>query len=44
MTVGYDERFSDGDYGVWVECPPERQDAVREILKRTGAMEVRGDR
>ena len=23
MTVGYDPRFSHGDFGVWVECAPE---------------------
>src|SRR5919205_4552383 len=28
MTVGYDARFSDGDFGVWVECPPDKQGAV----------------
>jgi hypothetical protein len=44
MTVGYDERFSDGDYGVWVECPPEKQEAVRSLLTKTGATEVRGER
>ncbi len=44
MTVGYDPRFSDGDYGVWVECAPERQAAVRALLTRAGATEVRGER
>jgi len=44
MTVGYDPRFSDGDFGVWVECPPEKQSAVRAILTNAGATEVRGDR
>jgi Protein of unknown function (DUF3341) len=44
MTVGYDPRFSDGDYGVWVECPPEKQAAVRALLTRSGATEVRGER
>jgi len=44
MTVGYDPRFSDGDFGVWVECAPDRQEAVRQLLTRTGATEVRGAR
>ncbi len=44
MTVGYDRRFSDGDFGVWVECPPEKQDRVRDLLQRHGAVEVRGER
>jgi hypothetical protein len=44
MTVGYDPRFSDGDFGVWVECPPERQRSVEQLLRDTGAVEVRGER
>ena len=44
MTVGYDRRFSEGDFGVWVECPPERQGAVRDVLQRHGAVEVRSER
>jgi hypothetical protein len=44
MTVGYDARFSDGDYGVWVECAPDHQDAVRATLAKAGATEVRGAR
>ena len=44
MTVGYDPRFSDGDFGVWVDCPPERQRGVADLLRRLGAREVRGER
>jgi hypothetical protein len=44
MTVGYDPRFSDDDFGVWVECPPEKQAAVRALLTKAGATEVRGER
>jgi hypothetical protein len=44
MTVGYDARFSDGEFGVWVECPPERQRAVEALLRAHGAVEVRGER
>ncbi len=44
MTVGYDPRFSDGDFGVWVECPPEKQRAVESLLRDHGASEVRGER
>jgi hypothetical protein len=43
MTVGYDGRFSDGSYGVWVECPPEKQAAVKALLQKAGATEVRGE-
>jgi hypothetical protein len=41
MTVGYDPRFSGGDYGVWVETSPDRSKAVAEILRKHGAAEVR---
>jgi Protein of unknown function (DUF3341) len=44
MTVGYDPRFSHGDYGVWVACTPDRIQAVEEVLRRHGAVEVRGER
>lgn len=44
MTVGYDPRFSDGLFGVWVECPPEKERAVQEVLRHHGAVEVRGER
>ena len=44
MTVGYDPRFSGGDYGVWVECPPDRAAAAESLLKSHGATEVRGER
>ena len=41
MTVGYDPRFSHGDYGVWVECPPDAQRSVQDTLQQFGAVEVR---
>ena len=44
MTVGYDPRFSHGDYGVFVECAPDRIQTVEEIMRRNGAAEVRGER
>ncbi|HET7549796.1 MAG TPA: DUF3341 domain-containing protein [Gemmatimonadaceae bacterium] len=43
MTVGYDPRFSDGEFGVWVQCPPDRQRDVAGALQRFGAAEVRGE-
>jgi len=43
-TVGYDERFSQGHFGVWCECTPEKLAEVEAILRRHGAVEVRGDR
>jgi ActD protein len=44
MTVGYDPRFSAGDYGVWVECPPDREAKVTDVLRSNGAVEVRRER
>ncbi|MEO8193381.1 MAG: DUF3341 domain-containing protein [Gemmatimonadales bacterium] len=44
MTVGYDPRFSAGDYGVWVACPPERVAAAQSLFREHGAIEVRNER
>ncbi len=44
MTVGYDPRFSHGDYGIWVACLPERAAAAESLLRSHGAVEVRGER
>jgi len=43
-TVGYDPRFSHGDYGVWVECTPERAAEAEALLRGHGAVEVRSER
>jgi hypothetical protein len=43
MTVGYDPRFSQGEFGVWVECPAERARAAATILQNAGALEVRDE-
>ncbi len=44
MTVGYDPRFSDDSFGIWVECPPDKLRLVEDLLRRHGAAEVRGER
>ena len=44
MTVGYDPRFSHGDYGIWVPAAPDRARAVEEAMRRHGAVEVRHER
>jgi hypothetical protein len=44
MTVGYDPRFSHGDFGVWVHTPPEKSREASEVLRRNGAVEVRDAR
>ncbi|GAC1655888.1 MAG: hypothetical protein NVS4B3_21030 [Gemmatimonadaceae bacterium] len=43
-TVGYDARFSHGNYGVWVETTPERLAQAEQTMRRHGALEVRGER
>jgi hypothetical protein len=44
MTVGYDPRFSQGDFGVWVETTSERASEAMDVLRRHGAREVRSER
>ena len=44
MTVGYDARFSHGDYGVWVAAGPDRAGEVADLLRKHGALEVRNER
>lgn len=43
-TVGYDVRFSHGSFGVWCECAPEQLKDAEAIMRRHGAVEVRGER
>ena len=44
MTVGYDPRFSHGDYGVWVVAGPDRAAEAADLLRSHGASEVRNER
>jgi hypothetical protein len=44
MTVGYDPRFSHGDYGVWVVAGPDRVKQAADLLTQHGAIEVRNER
>lgn len=44
MTVGYDRRFSRGDFGIWVEPAADRLREAEELLRRAGAVEVRVER
>ena len=43
MTVGFDPRFTRGDFGVWVRCVPEKLKDAEAILRKNGAVEVRGE-
>src|SRR6187549_2094830 len=44
LTVGYDGRFSHGDYGVWVPAGPDRAGQAADVLRKHGAVEVRSER
>jgi ActD protein len=44
MTIGFDPRFTHGDYGIFVPASPDRARAVEETLRRHGAVEVRNER
>jgi hypothetical protein len=44
QTVGYDPRFSGGDFGVWVETSEDRANEAMDVLRRHGAREVRSER
>jgi hypothetical protein len=44
MTVGYDPRFSHGDYGIWVVAGPDRVSQAADLLRQHGATEVRNER
>lgn len=44
MSVGYDPRFSGGDYGLWLECAPANASEAAAILRGHGATEVRSER
>ena len=44
MTVGYDPRFSGGDYGLWLECAPDKASDAAALLRKHGATEVRSER
>lgn len=41
MTVGYDERFSQGHFGIWVAAAPDKAREASDLLKKSGAVEVR---
>lgn len=42
MTVGYDSRFSHGDFGVFIAT--EQTGRAEQLLRESGAADVRGER
>lgn len=43
-TIGFDPRFTAGDFGIYVEAEPERLKEAESTLRETGAVEVRNER
>ncbi len=43
-SAAYDPRFTDDRIGIFVPCPVERRRAVEEVLRTSGAEEVRLER
>jgi len=43
-TVGYDPRFSNASFGVFVRCTPDKAANAESILREQGAAEVRRER
>ena len=41
LDVGFDPRFTNGDYGIYVQCPPEQEKAAQGLFEQHGASEVR---
>ncbi|HET6681335.1 MAG TPA: DUF3341 domain-containing protein [Gemmatimonadaceae bacterium] len=44
QTIGFDPRFSNGDFGIFVDTVPERIALAEETLRKHGALEVRRER
>lgn len=44
QTIGFDERFTGADYGIYVETEPDRLKEAEAALRGSGASEVRNER
>lgn len=44
QTIGFDPRFTSGDFGIYVETTPERLADAENALRQTGAVEVKNER
>ena len=44
QTIGFDPRFTAGDFGIYVETTPERLREAEPALRDTGAVEVTNER
>lgn len=43
-TVGFDRRFTNDDFGIYVEAPPEKLQSLQQLLRDKGAAEVHSAR
>ncbi len=43
-TTGFDERFTGSSFGIFVEAPPEKLQALQQLLRENGATEVHNAR
>lgn len=44
QTIGFDPRFTGGEFGIYVEAPPERLMEAEAMLRSHGAVEVKHER
>ncbi|NUQ19434.1 MAG: DUF3341 domain-containing protein [Gemmatimonadaceae bacterium] len=44
MTVGYDPRFAQGNYGIYAEGSQQQLRSIEDTMRRAGAVEVQGAR
>jgi hypothetical protein len=44
QTIGFDPRFTAGDFGIYVETTPERLKEAEATLREAGAVEVTNER
>lgn len=44
QTIGFDPRFTGGDFGIYVEAEPDRLKEAEATLRETGAVEVQNER
>ena len=41
VDVAYDPKYSNGDYGIFVDCPPDKEKDAEGLFRQHGATEVR---
>lgn len=41
VDVAFDPRYTNGDYGIFVDCPPDKEKDAEGLFRQHGATEVR---